>query len=815
MTEVGLINLGRGNLHQGFPLVTLRVRTEQQAQEVQLMGSLPPDPKLLNLYHRWQLLYNLLYKVRSIGLRQAPDKSTVDDDDDIYIEDSDITNFSETEFSQVCIELQNQIDSWLDSEGFRLLERQLRMRLNPSQSNRIILQTDDEYVRKLPWYIWQFFQDYTRTEIALSPLSFASPVEQPSLSRHIRVLAILGDATGIDIEADRRYLQSLENADICFLDEPTRSEFDRYLWDEKGWDVLFFAGHSTTQESDQTGQIFLNASESLTIKQLQNALRKAIERGLHLAIFNSCEGLGLATQLAKLNIPEVIVMREPVPDRVAQIFLKNFLATFSKGQSLYLSVREAREQLQGLEGDYPGVSWLPIMFQNPAVSPLVWRFSEDITAISSSPNRENIQITDVGTRPGLWQSLVPIFKNGLLITSLVMGGRWLGLLQPAELWAFDALMRLRPVETMDDRLLIITIDGADKNYQQQAGMPLQGSLADQALVQVLETLTPYNPAVIGLDIYRDYQGQQVVDPDARAQTMQLRNDTFIDICQVGGGAGNPDEIAPPSEISIDNVGFSDLPLDTDLVVRRQIFGMSPGEYCSTQFSFSFLIAQRYLRNYGIEFQHLSRNVLQIGSARFQKVSNHSGGYHRLESGGFEILTNYRTAKSLAPTISLQALLDGSVADDLPELVSGKVILIGSIDKGDKDYYQVPHSIFEKTKSGIPGVIIHGHMISYLMSVALDRRPTLWWLPQWVDAIWVLGWSLVGGAAVMLTLHYRMPLKILIIITGTVILLIPITCFAVLLFFGGWLPLVPLALGSVALCLVVYVQKKAQTELPPS
>ncbi|MHC5746735.1 MAG: CHAT domain-containing protein [Nostoc sp.] len=75
---------------------------------------------------------------------------------------------------------------------------------------------------------------------------------------------------------------------------------------------------------------------------MKHGLKKAIESGLHLAIFNSCDGLGLAEALEDLHIPQVIVMREPVPDLVAQEFLKHFLTEFSNGQSLYSALREAR-----------------------------------------------------------------------------------------------------------------------------------------------------------------------------------------------------------------------------------------------------------------------------------------------------------------------------------------------------------------------------------------------------------------------------------------------------------------------------------------
>ncbi|HAG81214.1 MAG TPA: CHAT domain protein, partial [Cyanobacteria bacterium UBA12227] len=67
-------------------------------------------------------------------------------------------------------------------------------------------------------------------------------------------------------------------------------------------------------------------------------------------------------------------MREPVPDRVAQRFLKHFLRAFSRGESLYQSVWKTRRILQteGLEDEFPGASLLPIVCQNPAEASLVW-----------------------------------------------------------------------------------------------------------------------------------------------------------------------------------------------------------------------------------------------------------------------------------------------------------------------------------------------------------------------------------------------------------------------------------------------------------
>jgi hypothetical protein len=65
---------------------------------------------------------------------------------------------------------------------------------------------------------------------------------------------------------------------------------------------------------------------------------------------------------AELQLPQMIVMREVVPDLVARQFLKYFLGAFSQGQSLHLAEREARERLQGMEKDYPCASWLPTIY---------------------------------------------------------------------------------------------------------------------------------------------------------------------------------------------------------------------------------------------------------------------------------------------------------------------------------------------------------------------------------------------------------------------------------------------------------------------
>ena len=269
--------------------------------------------------------------------------------------------------------LSDQLNKWLRSPSFTEVTRMLIRQIRPEDDVRILLQSNDPILHRLPWHLWDLFDD-SKAEFAWSTTSYMlnKPIET---SNKNRVLVILGSSEGINIEADRKMLEGLPNAEVKFLVQPKREELSEKLWKDK-WDILFFAGHSDTQL--ETGRIYINETESLQMNELHSALRNAVQSGLKLAIFNSCDGLGLARSLSQLHIPQVIVMREPIPDAVAQTFLKYFLESFSNGNSLYASVGYARGRLEDIQHYFPCASWLPIICQNPAENPLIWKKTSEI-----------------------------------------------------------------------------------------------------------------------------------------------------------------------------------------------------------------------------------------------------------------------------------------------------------------------------------------------------------------------------------------------------------------------------------------------------
>ncbi len=637
-----------------------------------------------------------------------------------------------------------------------------------------LIQTEDNQLRKLPWHIWRFFRDYHQGEVGLSAIEFEPGSQVKNSAKQVRILAILGDSTGIDVEADRSLLKSLPDAKTVFLVEPKRQELDEQLWDKQGWDILFFAGHSSSTDGE-TGYIYINSTERLTIPQLKNALSKAIKRGLALAIFNSCDGLGLAQQLDDLHISQIIVMREKVPDRVAQEFLKHFLSSFAEGKSFYLAVREARDQLQGLESDFPGASWLPVICQNPAQEPPTWQQLRDKTP-GDKPIHPALRLPKL--------TLKTVFIVSFIVTSLVMGMRQLGILQPLELWAFDQLLQRRPDEGPDPRLLLVTVtekDVQNQNPQQRRG----ASLSDRTLTQLLNKLQRYQPQVIGWDIYHDFP----VEPNYTDLKNHIKhNSRLISVCEVGGGNENAGTRQPP-EIPGDRFGFSDFPVDSDDVIRRQLLGMetNTNSFCQTDISFSFRVAQSFLAGRGIQYKRTSGD-LQIGKVVFNKLKSGSGGYHHIDALGYQVMLNYRSSHKVAEQITLGKILSNSLDHKLPNLVNNRIVLIGTIAPSFKDYSATPYSTGQPNQK-MAGVIIQAHAVSQILSAVLDRRPLLWWLPDWGVTLWVWGWSLVGGMFVL----YKRSLRSLVLAIGSTLIVLPGFCFIFLLK-GGWMPLIPSALA---------------------
>ncbi|MDZ8023120.1 MAG: CHAT domain-containing protein [Nostoc sp. DedQUE11] len=346
-----------GDLEKGVR-VTLRVEEEDNRPSTEITGYLPLNPNLATAIDQWRSTYRSLQN----STRIKAGKITYDTSIAEWI-----SNCKKSDS-----ELRKHLNQWLLSDSFRPIRDQCLLQFTPDDEMQLLIRTLNKTLLKLPWHLWDLVDNNSFVEVGLSAPDSQPTIKAktPTLKTKVKILAILGNRSGINIQIDQQVLKNLPEAETTFLVEPQRKDINEYLW-KQPWDILFFAGHSKTE--DDKGHIYINKTESLTIEELKYALKNAVDNGLQLAIFNSCDGMGLMFELQQLHIPQVIVMREPVLDAVAQQFLTYFLPTFASGKSLYLAEREAREKLQGLENEFPCASWLPVIFQNPATAPMTWQ----------------------------------------------------------------------------------------------------------------------------------------------------------------------------------------------------------------------------------------------------------------------------------------------------------------------------------------------------------------------------------------------------------------------------------------------------------
>lgn len=775
MGKLVVLKFAEGSFEQGFA-VTLQIGEEGKLPDSEIAGRLPPATELLHKYKEWQSSYSRLDN----RYRLSADKVQV-------------TNVSIVkECDQTAYVLRSHLNSWLLDAEFRPVREKWLERLLPTDVVRVILQTENSELQRLPWHLWDVLERYPKAEIAIAPPRYERIAAKKTHNKKVNILAIIGNSQGIDTQTDQALLRALPTAEVSFLVEPQRKELNDCLW-QKNWDILFFAGHSSSQGNNHIGKIYLNKTDSLTIDELKYALKKAVERGLQLAIFNSCDGLGLAEKLANLHIPQMIVMREPVPDLVAQEFLKYFLDGFANGEPLYLAVREARERLQGLEDRFPCATWLPVICQNLAEVPPTWQeFTGWIHPSKSGKRSYNSS--------NLLRIIIYFLINSVFITAIPTGLKFLEVLQNWDLQAFDLMMRSRSVlinEDPDPRLLLVTVGDADIAAQRRRGESLKGtSVSDQTLNKVLEKLQQHQPRAIGLDIYRDFPAES-----ANLQNRFQKTDNLVGVCKGSDATINTSGIEPPPEIPQSRLGFSDFVHDADGVVRRHLLFMNqePTSPCPASYSLSLQLALRYLEAQGIKPKFTPTGDFQIGDVNFSLLKPRTGGYQGIDTNGGQILLNYRSSKRIAEQVSLTQLLSAPIN---PNAIKNKIVLIGVTAKGDfPDYWATPYST--ELDKQMSGVLVQAHMVSQILSAVLDGRPLLRSWNPFAEVMWIWVWSVAGGLLAWQMRHSWTRLLIFVVV-GCGILYI--FCFG-LFIQGYWVPFVPSALALIGTAAMTAISKE--------
>jgi len=401
------------------------------------------------------------------------------------------------------------------------------------------------------------------------------------------------------------------------------------------------------------------------------------------------------------------------------------------------------------------------------------------------------QVNEVQHKPYI--SLHLSFLTSATVALLIIIIRFMGLFETTELQILDHLLRSRPPEPSEDRVVVIEAAAADLAAQRAKGETGVGSIADKALEEVIARLDQYGARIIALDLYRDFASTAEPLLQRFQQTEQL-----FAICELpnqNNSAGIPppaSDVIPPKRI-----GFSNFAIDPDGVLRRHLLEMpsSPAHSCQSQQSFSLLVALRYLKlKQGKRFDYeklwTAEGHLQIDNTLIRRIDSYNyGGYQDLDAAGVQLLLNYRqpnrSLRDIAPHFNLEQVRKGEIASNE---FKNKIVLIGVTDPSEAvDYVQTPYG--EK----VAGVTIHAHMISHLLSVVLNQRSLLWVLPQWIEWMWVGGWSLVGSSlSISVCSRYNRQRQVYLFGSGGILLGIVVIHLIGLLTIrsGLWIPVLP-------------------------
>ncbi|MEH1769343.1 MAG: CHASE2 domain-containing serine/threonine-protein kinase [Nostoc sp.] len=388
-----------------------------------------------------------------------------------------------------------------------------------------------------------------------------------------------------------------------------------------------------------------------------------------------------------------------------------------------------------------------------------------------------------------------IFVTSVGITALIWGVRQLKWLQPWELRVYDQMLRSRKAEAPDRRILLVKITDEDLKRE-------KWTLSGGTINQLLNKIESYQPRIVGLYLFQPENNNLVAKEQNKART--------ISTC-LFSSLGR-DEIPPPPNFPIDNVGFSDVVPDSenDQTLRRSLlFANSTDKKCTTSFAFGALVAINYLDKQGIKYKFTEKGDFQLGKTLFPRLQANSGGYQHLDANGYQILLNYRHPNSLADQVTLRDVLSGRVN---PTLIKDRLVIIGSTAANmPPGGFYTPYSALPDQPARMPALFIHAQIASQLISTVLDGRSLIWYWPNWAELLWVWSWSLLGSF-----LAWRWQNPLLLLVVGTITLFGLVVICVALFLQAGWIPLIPSALAFVisSICVIAYTnyQNQRQTQV---
>ncbi|NEZ59052.1 CHASE2 domain-containing protein [Adonisia turfae] len=470
-----------------------------------LNASLPSSKDIEKCYQRWRRWYYRFYQLTS-----PPHPSN---SGRINPGSGDLAH----DLMAAEKELVQALQRWLGAVELRAIQQQIRdevIRLTPAHPKSekavleqsgvdIFLACESDEMARLPWeaWAWALGSEIIRPgSLRIIRTVMDEPGGswvKPSRLGKPRILTVLGDDPGLPLQEDWKAVRSLAPIATIerFLWQPKDSatkikeNFAAKICENRGWDILFFAGHS--HETTVTGgRIAIAPNISLSISEIEEYLTQARENGLQLAIFNSCSGLSIADSLVALGL-QVVVMREPIRNDVAQSFLKPLCQELAAHSDIHRALLTASHHLQSAEKfAYPSTYLIPSLFGVSGV--------------------EAYRIEPFGWKRQLQQWL-PTKQEALLIATAIFLSSVSSIqsdLLDRRLW-MQSMYRERTSQTEKNDAPPILLIAIDQESINRADKEIDGfqlhPMDREYLAQLIQQLSGSSIQVIGIDYLLDTQ----------------------------------------------------------------------------------------------------------------------------------------------------------------------------------------------------------------------------------------------------------------------------------------------------------------------
>jgi hypothetical protein len=346
--------------------------------------------------------------------------------------------------------------------------------------------------------------------------------------------------------------------------EEWKTEICEEIESFKGWDMLFFFGHSE-EHTTMGGKLGIAPGESIFMSEITPYLKTAQQKGLQFALFNSCSGLDIARSLINIGLNQVVIMREPLPDRVAPDFFQEFLKGLTEKKNVADVLYETCQTLKK-NINYPSAYLIPSLFGHPSapfyqLKPYGWK------AILKEwlPNRQQA----IALSTLIVISLLPFVPEFLLDKRILTQAIYRDLTSQ--------------IPNNSPPVLLISID---EESLDKAGISKEkrNPIDRQYLASIIDHLTEFNAQVIGIDylLTKDYSqekkekilAQSIQDSIAKNQTKFI----FASMTEGGKEIGISPEVAPlnlvmQDSILVDSAQYLEIP-DNCLETKTCTFSYS-------------------------------------------------------------------------------------------------------------------------------------------------------------------------------------------------------------------------------------------------